>query len=201
MTTTVMHQRQAIAAVRTRRAMSSDSGHHPHATVEELTVGERAIVREHLDHMRSIADIVQREIPPTLRERLDALLSFLHHEVTSHIQREEEVFCPPFDRMSGPGWSSEAMRPNHEAIIGMLDELDRAIGETRHGWWPDDIERLLFVREAVIRLHGEREARLSASFAGRSAFRVEESLGQGIGGHAVPHDHALWRFSAHPEPE
>jgi iron-sulfur cluster repair protein YtfE (RIC family) len=102
--------------------MSGDpSGRLSHATFAELIASEHAIVRGHLDHMRSIADNAQQEVPLRLRNQLDAVLSFLHNDLIAHMQGEEEVLYPALEHVAA-AWSCEAMRFDHDAIIGMIDE-------------------------------------------------------------------------------
>lgn len=174
--------------------------HLSDATVEELVASEHAIMREHLAHMRSIADDAPLEIPITLRHRLDAVLSFLHNDLLSHIQTEEEIIYPAFDSVVGADWSSQAMLIDHEAIMAALGQLDRAIADIRRPRWRDEIQRLLYVLESMIRLHLDKEDRMSAPLVGRLDSRTGESLRQRLAGHAVQHHHAPWGFSAHPKP-
>jgi hemerythrin-like domain-containing protein len=137
------------------------SRHRSDATVERFIAGEHAIIREHLDYMRSIADNVPFEIPVTLRDRLDVVLSFLHNDLVSHLKVEDEVLYPVFDRMADAGWSSPAMRFDHEMITSMLGQLDEAIADTQRARWLDEVQRLLFVLEGVVRLHLAKEERLA----------------------------------------
>lgn len=176
------------------------SQHPSDATVEQLIAGEHAILREHLDHMRSVADDAQYAVPLTLRHRLDAVLSFLHHDLVSHIQTEEEVVYPALDRVADADWSSQAMRLDHEAITAMLGQLDGAIVDIRRVRWLDEIQRLLFVLEAVIRLHLDKQERLAAPLLGQLDSGAREELQERLAGHAVQHHHAPWGFSAHPKP-
>lgn len=170
------------------------------ATVEQLIGGEYTIMREHLDHMRSIADDAKYAVPLTMRHRLDAVLSFLHKDLVSHIQTEEEVIYPAFDRVADANWSSEAMRFDHEAITDLLSQLDRAIADIRRVRWMDEVQRLLFVLEAVIRLHLDKEERMAAPLVGQLESHAGQLLRQRLAGHAVQHHHAPFGFSAHPKP-
>jgi iron-sulfur cluster repair protein YtfE (RIC family) len=176
------------------------SRHRSDAMVEQLIAGEHAIMREHLDHMRSVADDAQYAVPITLRHRLDAVLSFLHNDLVSHIQTEEEVVYPAIDRVADADWSSQAMRLDHEAIKEMLGQLDRAIADIRRARWLDEVQRVLFVLEAVIRLHLDKEERMLVPLVGQLDSGVRELLRQRLAGHAVQHHHAPWGFSAHPKP-
>jgi iron-sulfur cluster repair protein YtfE (RIC family) len=176
------------------------SRHPSDATVEQLIAGEHAIMREHLDHVRSVADDAQYAVPLTLRHRLDAVLSFLHNDLVSHIQTEEEVVYPAIDRVADADWSSQAMRLDHEAITEMLGQLDRAIADIRRVRWLDEIQRLLFVLEAVIRLHFDKEERMLVTLVGQLDSGAREVLQHRVAGHAVQHHHAPWGFSAHPKP-
>lgn len=176
------------------------SRHSSDATVEQLIAGEHAIMREHLDHMRSIADDVQHEIPLALHDRLDAVLSFLHNDLVSHIQTEEEVVYPAYERIADADWSSQAMRLDHEAITAMVGQLDRAIAGTRRAERRDEVQRLLFVLEAVIRLHLDKQERLGAPLLGQLNSATGESLRRRLAASAVHHHHASWGFSAHPKP-
>jgi iron-sulfur cluster repair protein YtfE (RIC family) len=181
--------------------MGDNPPRHPSdATVEQLIVGEHAIMREHHDHMRSVADDAQRAVPLTLRHLLDAVLSFLHTDLVSHIQTEEEVIYPAFDCVADADWSSRAMRLDHEAITDMLGQLDQVIADIRRARWLDEVQRLLFVLEAVIRLHLDKEDRMSAPLLGQLDSRAGESLRQRLAGHSIQHHHAPWGFSAHPKP-
>lgn len=181
--------------------MFGNLSRHPSDTsVEGLIAREHAIVREHLDHMRAIADSVHHEIPLTLRDRLDAVLSFVHNDLVAYIKTEEEVLYPVFDRMADADWSSPAMRFDHEMITSMIGELDDAIADTRRTWWRDDVQRLLFVLEAVIRLHLAKEERLAAPLLTELDYRACAPLRRLLAAHAVQDYHAPWGFSAHPKP-
>jgi iron-sulfur cluster repair protein YtfE (RIC family) len=127
-------------------------------TVEELISREHALIRRHLTHMRRVADDAQHEVPLTLRNRLDAVLSFLHNDLAAHMRIEEDVLYPALDRSATAHWSSQAMRFDHEAILRLLDQIDHAVTDPKHT--KEDLQRLLFVTEAVIRLHVDKEERL-----------------------------------------
>jgi hemerythrin-like domain-containing protein len=99
------------------------------------------------------------------RHRSDATLEQLiageHAIMREHLQTEEEVVYPAIDRVADADWSSQAMRLDHEAIKEMLGQLDRAIADIRRARWLDEVQRALFVLEAVIRLHLDKEERMS----------------------------------------
>ena len=175
--------------------------HPSDATLEQLIAGEHTVMREHLDHMRSVADDAHLEIPLTLRNRLDAVLSFLHNDLVAHIQTEEEIIYPAFEGVTNADWASQAMLIDHEAITAMLGQLDSAIVDIRRAHWRDNIQRLVYVLEAVIRLHLDKEDRMSTPLMGQLDSRTVELLRQRLAEHAVQHHQAPWGFSAHPRPK
>jgi iron-sulfur cluster repair protein YtfE (RIC family) len=157
-----------------------------------LIAREHAIVRAHLDHMRSIADNMPFEISLTLRDRLDAVLSFFHNDLVSHLKVEDQVLYPVFDRMADAGWSSPAMRFDHEMITSMLGQLDEAIADTQRARWRDEVQRLLFVLEAVVGLHLAKEERLATPLLRELDSRASAPLRRLLAGHMVQHHHAPW---------
>jgi iron-sulfur cluster repair protein YtfE (RIC family) len=138
------------------------------------------------------------------RHRSDATLEQLiageHAIMREHLQTEEEVVYPAIDRVADADWSSQAMRLDHEAIKEMLGQLDRAIADIRRARWLDEVQRALFVLEAVIRLHLDKEERMLVPLVGQLDSGVRELLRQRLAGHAVQRHHAPWGFSAHPKP-
>jgi Hemerythrin HHE cation binding domain len=136
-------------------------------TVEDLIAGEHAIVREHLGHMRVIAEAAHTEIPLTLRDRLDAVFSFLHTDALPHMQLEEETVYAAVDRILDGPHSMLAMLIDHEVIRRLIGELDHLVGP--HGWkrWHAELQPRRLVLEAVIRFHVEKEERLYGPFLNR----------------------------------
>jgi hemerythrin-like domain-containing protein len=170
------------------------------ATVEELMAAEHAAIREHLDHVRTLAEDAQRELPLRLRSRLDAPLSFLHRDLPSHFRIEEEVLYPALDQAGGASWSSRAMALDHEAIMRLRDQLDDLVGNPQQSRWTDELQRLLFVLEAITRLHVEKEELLFTPLLGRLEPGVHEALRRRLAEHATQHGHGAWGFSSRPRP-
>jgi hemerythrin-like domain-containing protein len=173
---------------------------HEGATVQELIATEHAAIREHLDHVRALAEDAQHEVPLRLRSRLDAPLSFLHRDLASHFRIEEEVLYPALDRVGGGSWSSRAMALDHEAITRLRDQLDDLVGNPWQSRWTDELQRLLFVFEAITRLHVEKEELLFTPLLDRLEPGVHEALRQRLAEHATQHGHGAWGFSARPRP-
>jgi len=165
-------------------------------TVEELISREHALIRRHLTHMRRVADEAQHEVPLTLCNRLDAVLSFLHNDLAAHMRIEEDVLYPALDRSATAHWSSQAMLLDHEAILRLLDQIDHAVTDPKHT--KEDLQRLLFVTEAVVRLHLDKEERLFMPLLDRLESDVSGVFRRRLAEHAVQRHHAPWGFSAHP---
>jgi iron-sulfur cluster repair protein YtfE (RIC family) len=165
-------------------------------TLEELISREHALIRRHLTHMRQVADEAQHEAPLTLRNRLDAVLRFLHNDLAAYMRIEEDVLYPALDRSATAHWSSQAMLLDHEAILRLLEEIDHAVTDPKHT--KEDLQRLLFVTEAVVRLHVDKEERLFMPLLDRLESDVSAVFRRRLAEHAVQRHQAPRGFSAQP---
>jgi hypothetical protein len=85
-------------------------------------------VRPHAGHCRSRP----HRNPLTVRNRLDAVFSFLHTDVLPHMQLEEETVYAAVDRILDGAHSMPAILIDHEVIRRLIGELDHLVGP--HGW-------------------------------------------------------------------
>ncbi|MBJ7595480.1 MAG: hemerythrin domain-containing protein [Candidatus Dormibacteraeota bacterium] len=172
---------------------------HP-GTVQGLLAREHAEVRHHLDHLRAIADAAPSEEPLMLRNKLDAVLSFLHNGLLPHMDVEEQTLYAAVDRLAEGPHSGPAMVLDHEAIRALVADVDRATGGLQSKEEGAELQRLLFVLEAVARLHVDKEERLYRPALKRLPSKVRAEIGAQLRAHAVTHGHESWGFSDHPRP-
>lgn len=193
-------QRRAVSKLKDSTSPDPKPGGLGAETVEDLIASEHAIVRQHLGHMRVIAEAAPTEIPLTLRNRLDAVFSFLHNDVLPHMRLEEESVYEAVDRIPDGPHSMAAMVIDHEVIRRLIGELDHLAGP--RGWkrWRAELQPRLLVLEAVMRFHVEKEERLYGPFLDQIEPTAAASVRARLLEHSVQHGHAPWGFSAHPRP-
>jgi hemerythrin-like domain-containing protein len=125
-----------------------------------------ADVRRHLRYMRAVASASATELPLTVRDQVDKIFTFLHDELPL-MQVEQEVIYAAIDRLPNGPQSTQAMVMDHEVIRRLIHELDRLAGP--NGWkrWRAELQPRLFVLEALLRVHIEKEDRLYGPFLDR----------------------------------
>ncbi len=132
-------------------------------TARALVEAAHANVRRHLRYMRAVAGASASELPLTVRGQLDRIFTFLHEELPL-MQMEQEVIYAAIDRLPDGPQSTQAMVMDHEVIRRLIHELDRLAGP--NGWkrWRAELQPRLFVLEAMLRVHIEKEDRLYGPF-------------------------------------
>lgn len=126
---------------------------------------EHAQVRHHLDHLRAIAETMPSEEPLMLRNRLDAVSSFLRNGLLPHMEMEEQTLYAAIDPLADGPHCRPAMVLDHVAIRALVDDVDRVVSGLRGKEETITLQRLLFVLEAVTRLHLDKEEELYATAA------------------------------------
>jgi hypothetical protein len=169
-------------------------------TVQGLITQEHAQLRHHLDHVRAVAHGMPSEEPLMLRNRLDAVLSFLHHGLLPHLEVEEHTLCAAVDRLPSGPHCGPAMAFDHAAIRALVADVDRVARGVRFKTEAAELQRLLFVLEALARLHVDKEERLHLPALKRLPLKDRQAIGEQLGEHAVKHGHERWGFSEHPRP-
>jgi Hemerythrin HHE cation binding domain len=180
-------------------ARSRPAPAHPR-TVQGLLAREHAQVRHHLDHLRAIAETMPSEEPLMLRNRLDAVSSFLHNGLLPHMEMEEQTLYAAIDALADGPHCGPAMVLDHVAIRALVADVDRVVGGLRDKEEIITLQRLLFVLEAVTRLHVDKEEELYAPAAKRLPPKVRTLIVAQFRGHALKHGHDRWGFSDHPRP-
>jgi hemerythrin-like domain-containing protein len=180
-------------------ARSRPAPAHPR-TVQGLLAREHAQVRHHLDHLRAIAEAMPTEEPLMLRNRLDAVSSFLHNGLLPHMEMEERTLYGAIDALADGPHCRPAMVLDHVAIRALVADVDRVVGRLRDKQETSKLQRLLFVLEAVTRLHVDKEEELYAPAAKHLPPKVRALVVAELREHAVEHGHERWGFSDHPRP-
>ncbi len=157
-------------------------------------------MRHHLDHLRAIADRMPSEEPLMLRNRLDAVLSFLHHGLLPHMELEEQTIYAAVDRLPNGPHCGPAMALDHAAIRALVADVDRVAGGVRDKERTARLQRLLFVLEAVTRLHVDKEEQLYTPALKHLPAGDRAAIAAQLREQAVKHGHERWGFSDHPRP-
>jgi iron-sulfur cluster repair protein YtfE (RIC family) len=121
-------------------------------SVEQLIEDEHATIRAHLSHLRDLA----RDLPTgdeiTARQRVGAVLDFLTGGLLPHAAAEEAVLYPAIDGLLGTG-ATKTMTLDHEAISGLVTELDTAVRGHLGPEQRAEAQRLLLVLEGLVSTH------------------------------------------------
>ncbi len=135
-----------------------------------------------------------------LRNRLDAVLSFLHNSLLPHMDLEEATLYAAVDRLADGPHCGPAMLLDHVAIRALIDDLDRVTGGPRLKERTTGLQRLLFVLEAVVRLHIDKTDQLYTPAVKHLSREVRAEITAQLREHPISHEHDRWGFSAHPRP-
>ncbi len=156
----------------------------------DFVAREHANVREHLDHMVVIAEAPPAEMSLTLRDRLDAVFSFLHTDLPSLMTLEEDTLYPALERIPDVPHTPGAMAAEHEAIRRAIAELDGRAGVKRWERWDGELHRPLLVLQAVIRMHANNEEQLYGPLLSRLDPGEYATLHARLAAHSLGHGRA-----------
>jgi iron-sulfur cluster repair protein YtfE (RIC family) len=145
-------------------------------TVQGLLAREHALLRRHLRQLRYIAETMMKEQPLALRDRLDAVLSFLHDDTLPHMEMEETIIYAAVDRLPNGPHSGQAMALDHQAIRALVHEVDRLTSGQTSKKTAAKLQGALFALEAVTRLHIDKEERLYTPLLNQLSPRVRAAI-------------------------
>jgi hemerythrin-like domain-containing protein len=116
-------------------------------------------IREHLDHLDTMAQRLSGESPERRQRTMNFVLGFLTDHILTHAREEETTLYKWADHKAGPRFT-ESMRYEHKIVERWIDELRDLAREE-----PSDANAAAFTRRAQ-RLLGLLEAH----------FEVEEEV-------------------------
>jgi iron-sulfur cluster repair protein YtfE (RIC family) len=154
-----------------------------------LLAREHALLRRHLQHLRSIAEAMMQEQPLALRTRLDAVLGFLHDDALPHMEMEEATIYAAVDALPDGPHSGAAMALDHEAIRALVHEVDGLTSGLASKKKAVKLQGALFALEAVTRLHLEKEERLYTPLLNQLSPRIRAVIRAQIREHSVHRGH------------
>jgi iron-sulfur cluster repair protein YtfE (RIC family) len=158
--------------------------------VMDFVAREHATVREHLDHMVAIAEATPTGVPVAVRERLDAVFSFLHTDLLALMALEETTLYPALGQIPDVPHTPEAMALDHASVRRIIGELDDRAGAD--GWerWESDLHQLLRELETLIRLHVDKEEYLYGPLLSRLGSPDLATLRERLATHSALHRRA-----------
>jgi iron-sulfur cluster repair protein YtfE (RIC family) len=121
-------------------------------SVEQLIEDEHAAIRARLSHLRALAGDLPALDEITARQRIGAVLDFLTDGLLPHAASEEAVLYPAIDGLLGTG-ATKTMTLDHEAIAGLVTELDTAVRGHLGAEQRAEAQRLLLVLEGLVSTH------------------------------------------------
>ena len=127
----------------------------PNATpgsVEQLISDEHFAIRAHLTQVRELATVFPELDQRAASRRAQAVLDFLTNELLPHAAAEETSLYPVIDQLVGAG-ATRTMALDHEAIAGLIAQLDVAANGDDGPGARVEVQRLLFVLEALLTTH------------------------------------------------
>lgn len=124
-----------------------------------LVHAEHAEIRQHLDHLRTLAEDAATADEAALRQRLDHVLAFLRSGVLAHAQVEEATVYPAAERLlRALGGATDTMTLEHEQIRARVQDLEHIADERRYSEAARGrLARSLEALEALLRAHFDKE--------------------------------------------
>ena len=141
------------------------SGASRRATLPKVT-SERMRLEHHelqdlLDRIRTLAERLDRQGSESVRSELRDLDRLLQEQLLPHERQEEADVYPLVASLLGGRDPMVALSRTHREIVHLVNVYRRLIadlppqGEDPAAW--SDLRRVLFSREAILRLHIDRE--------------------------------------------
>jgi len=121
-------------------------------SVEQLITDEHFAIRAHLTDLRELATVFPELDQRAARERAGAVLDFLNNELLPHAAAEEASIYPAIDRLVGAG-ATQTMTLDHQAIASIIAQFGVAANGDVEPGARVEVQRLLFVLEALLTTH------------------------------------------------
>jgi iron-sulfur cluster repair protein YtfE (RIC family) len=121
-------------------------------SVEQLIGDEHFAIRAHLTELRELATVFLELDRRDASRRAEAVLDFFTNELLPHAAAEEGSLYPMIDRLVGAG-ATLTMALDHEAIADVIAQLGVAANGDVDPSARGEVQRLLFVLEALLTTH------------------------------------------------
>ena len=163
----------------------------PNATpgsVEQLISDEHFAIRAHLTQVRELATVFPELDQRAASRRAEAVLDFLTSELLPHAAEEEASLYPVIDRLVGAG-ATRTMALDHEAIASIIAQLGVATNGDVGPSARVEVQRLLFVLEALLTTHLWKEDTAYVPLLARLDSHAYTALHAEVAGHTAHREH------------
>lgn len=156
--------------------------------VAGLVLQEHAGLFPHLDDLAGLAAETAAIADPELRDRLAEVIRFLRKGLLPHAREEEVSVYPAAERvLRAVGGATTTMSIDHRFIGERIDELEGVSRGSLSDAEKEQVRRLLYGLEAVLRVHFTKENEAYVPLLNRLSPAERTALFKRLGGGPHPH--------------